>query len=129
MNDLLLPSEIYRLARSIRFAFVSIVLGLAYLNIRSSLSIFAFRQIFRDMLNGKTLPVLTEFVFSSGTVLIVLSLLIPLFAIGTLFSNRLILSFYFLGVLSLLIMVQFITLFYAFSGPLSQIASSMQGSP
>ena len=129
MSDPLLSPEVYRLARSIRFAFVSIVLGLAYLNIRSSLSIFAFRQIFRDMLNGKALPVLTEFVISGSTLLIVLSLLIPLVAIGTLFSSRLISSFYLLGVLALLIMIQFITLFYAFSAPLSQIVSSMQGVP
>ena len=129
MIDPLFSPEINRLARSIRFAFVSILLGLAYLNIRSSLSIFAFQQIFRDMLNGKALPNLTQFVFSSVTVLIVVSLLVPSVAIGTLFSNRVISSFYLLGALSLLVMAQFIVLFYAFSAPLSQIINSMQGTP
>ena len=50
MNDLSFSPEVNRLAQAMRFAFVSILLGLSYINLRSSLSIPAFQQIFSDML-------------------------------------------------------------------------------
>ena len=127
MKDSILPPEVIRLARAIRFAFVSILLGLSYLNVRSSLSIPAFDQLFHDMMNGKPLPVLTKFVISASFLLNVLNLLIPLVIIGTLFSHRFIACFYLLGVLALVIMAELLLLFYALSGPLFQIVTGLQG--
>ena len=119
--------EVARLGRAIRFAFVSFVVALSYLSIRASLAIPAFEQIFRDMLGGKSLPANTVLVIKFQSVLLVGSLLMPLVALGTLFSKRLIGSFYLLGGLCALVFFQFLILYHALSSPLYEIIRLMQG--
>ena len=75
--------DVWQLARAIRFALVSIVLGLSYLSLRSSLSIESFSQIFADMLGGKPLPALTQFVLGARPLFVAVSILVPIVAVAT----------------------------------------------
>ncbi len=127
MENLSLSPEIVRLIKAVRFAFVAVVLSVAYFAACSSLNIGTCEQVFRDMLVGKPLPEITTFVFDVRYILIITSLLVPLLAIGTLFSQRLAASFYLLGVLSLVATGQFILIYQGLSAPFFQIIATMQG--
>lgn len=120
--------DVRQIARAIRFALVAIVLGLSYLSIRSSLSIGNFELIFRDMLGGKPLPSLTQFVLGARPQFIAVSILVPLVAVATLFLRGLIASFYIIGVLVFVTVVQCITIYHGLLAPLTQIIRAM-GSP
>ena len=121
--------DVRRLACAIRFALVAIVLGLSYLSLRSSLSIAGFQQIFADMLGGKPLPTLTQFVLSAQPVLVAVSVLVPVVAIATLFMRAVIRSFYIIGALGFVTIAQFIMLYHGLSAPLTQIISAMGATP
>jgi hypothetical protein len=120
--------DVRQIARAIRFALVAIVLGLSYLSIRSSLSIGNFELIFRDMLGGKPLPSLTQFVLSARPLFVAVSILVPLVAVATLFLRGVIASFYIIGVLVCVTVVQCITIYHGLLAPLTQIIRAM-GSP
>lgn len=120
--------DVQQIARAIRFALVAIVLGLSYLSIRSSLSIGNFELIFRDMLGGKPLPSLTQFVLSARPLFVAVSILVPLVAVATLFLRGLIASFYIIGVLVCVTVVQCITIYDGLVAPLTQIISAMSSS-
>ena len=119
--------DVRQLARAIRFALVAIVLGLSYLSLRSSLSIGSFELIFRDMLGGKPLPALTQFVLSARPLFVAVSVLVPIAALATLFLRSVIGSFYLIGALGFVTIAQFITLYHGLSAPLTQIISAMSG--
>jgi hypothetical protein len=119
--------DVRQLARAILFALVAIVLGLSYLSLRSSLSIGGFEPIFRDMLAGKPLPGLTQFVLSARQLFVAVSILIPIAAVATLFLRGVIRSFYVIGVLGFITIAQFITLYHGMSAPLTQIISNISG--
>ena len=121
--------DVRQLARAIRFALVSIVLGLSYLSLRSSLSIESFSQIFADMLGGKPLPALTQFVLGARPLFVAVSILVPIVAVATLFLRGIVGSFYIIGVLGFITIAQFITLYHGLSAPLSQIISGMNSGP
>ncbi len=121
--------DVRQLARAIRLALVAIVLGLSYLSIRSSLSIGSFELIFRDMLGGKPLPALSQFVLGARSLFVAVSILIPIVAVATLFVRGVIGSFYIIGVLVFVTIAQFITLYHGLSAPLSQIISGMSSGP
>ena len=74
-----------QLARAVRFALVSILLGFSYLSIRGCQSFSGFEQIYKDMLNGRPLPTLTRFVLGAAPLYVATSILVPLLAISTLF--------------------------------------------
>lgn len=120
-------AEFLPLARAMRFAFVALVLCFSYFSICSSRSIHNFEQIFHDMLDGKSLPVITTFVISARLALLALSYLVPLCAVATLFTRRFVASFYLLGGLLAVTTVQFILVYHALFAPLVQIISQMQG--
>jgi hypothetical protein len=122
--------DVRQLAKAIRFALVGIVLGLSYLSIRGSLSIGSFAMIFTDMLNGRPLPVLTRFVIAAGPLFVAVSFLVPVAAVATLFLRGVVRSFYVIGTLGFITIVQFIMLYHGLSAPLGQIISAMgSGSP
>jgi hypothetical protein len=66
-------AEADRLFRAIRFALFAIALGLSYFSIRASMAIPHFDAIFRDMLNGQTLPWLTNIAFKGRYVFLISS--------------------------------------------------------
>jgi hypothetical protein len=105
------------LARAIRFALVCILLGLCYINLHCALNINAFISIFKDMLNGKPLPAITVFVIQSRILLTSLSVILPFCAFLTLFSSQLIRSFYALGLLALLTLIELVTVYSALGVP------------
>ncbi len=119
--------DVWQLARAIRFAMVAMVLPLSYLSLRSSLSVATFGAVFHDMLGGKPLPALTQFVFAISPVLIGFAFLAPILALATLFLRKVVLSFYILGVLGFLTVVEFILLYHGLSAPLFEIIKAMGG--
>lgn len=119
--------DIRQLARAIRFALVAIVLGLSYFSFRASFSIENFGLIFKDLLGGKPLPVLTQFILSAAPVFVAVSILVPIVAAGSLFLRSVIGSFYLIGALAIVTLVQFITLYHGLSAPLAQIITAMGG--
>ena len=119
--------DVPQLARAIRFTLVTMVLGLSFLNIRSSLAIGNFQQIFADMLNGHPLPALTVFVITARHVFVAVSVLVPIAAIATLFLRGVVRSIYIVAVLGFIIIVQFITLWFGLSAPLANVIISMGG--
>ena len=107
--------DVRQIARAIRFALVAIVLGLSYL-------------IFRDMLGGKPLPRLTQFVLSARPLFVAVSILVPLVAVATLFLRGVTASFYIIGMLVCVTVVQCITIYHGLLAPLTQIISAMSSS-
>ena len=98
-----IPLEVARLGRAIRFSMVCLVVGLSYFTIRVSFDIVVIQRL----LAVKPVSVLTDTVFIIRPWLVICSLFTPLLAIATLFSRRLVTSFYVLGVLALLTILQF----------------------
>ena len=123
----ILSPEVAQLGRAIRFAFACFIIALSYFTIRATLAVPAFEGIFRDMLNGKSLPPLTVFVIHAHYELIACSLAVPIVTIGTLFNRRLVVSFYLLGGLCLLTLAQFLLMYQGLSAPLYEIIRQMQG--
>ena len=79
------------------------------------------------MLNGKPLPVLTTFVIHFYLLLLVCAWLIPLLAVGILFSRRLVASFYLLSGLCFLVVPLCISIYQALSAPFFTIVQTMEG--
>lgn len=121
------PLDVRRLAGAIRFALVAIIVGISYFGVRSSLSIGAFEQVFADMLGARPLPALTQAILGARLLFIGTSILVPVAAIGTLFWTRIVASFYLLGVLSFIAIVEVIVLYHGLSAPLFQIIQGMSG--
>ena len=112
---------------AIRFALVAILLGLSYFSLRSSLSIGNFESIFRDMLEGRPLPVLTRFVLGARPFFVAAAFLVPLAAIATLFLRRLAMSFYIIGALAFITVVQVVVLYEGLTAPMAGIITRMAG--
>ena len=122
--------DIRQLARAIRFALVALVLGLSYFGIRASLSVPEFENIFKDMLGGThPLPVLTSFVIQMRLPIIAVSFAIPLVALGSLLWRNLVSSFYLLGCLGLLALLEAIVLYHGLAAPLGMIIEQLGGNP
>ena len=119
--------DVRELALAIRFVLVSVVLVLSLLSLGASLSIERFGQIFNDMLNGRPLPILTVLVLRARLIFVALGVLVPVAAVATVFLRNVIRSFYLLGTLAFVAMVQLITVYYGMSAPLLQIIRAMGG--
>jgi type II secretory pathway component PulF len=122
------PLDVLQLAKAIRFAFAMFIVCIGYFSIRSSLSIPGFEQIFKDMLGGKQLPPSTALLIHASSIVVAVSFLVPLCAIVSLFNRDLIKSFYLLGTLAIITLVEFVWISHALFAPLMMIISSMQGS-
>jgi hypothetical protein len=121
------PIDVLQLARAMRFALVFLVVGLSYFSVRASLAIGNFAAIFRDMLGNRPLPPFTIFVLGFRDEFIAVSIFVPLAVIGTLFSRRFVWSFYIIGTLGIITLVEFIILYHGLSAPLGEIITSMGG--
>jgi hypothetical protein len=123
------PIDFLKLAKAIRFALVAIVLTLAYINLRCCFGIRGFESIFNDMLSGAALPGLTLFVLSWPWLFLGLAVVIPVAAFCTLFSRRIIGSFYLIGCLAIVGIAEAVIVYIAMWSPLIEIIKRMQGGP
>ncbi len=71
------------------------------------------------------LPAITRFVFAARYGLLALSCGIPIACIALLFTRNIAKSLYWIGVLALVTVVQWVVLFYAMSAPLMMIITQM----
>ena len=117
--------DVRQLAYAVRFVLLSIVLGLSYFAMKSSMAIDNFEIIFKDMLGGKPLPMSTVYVLQGRAYFVILAYLIPIVAVGTLFSRRVVASIYVLGATGLVAVIVSISLYQALSAPLFEITRQM----
>jgi hypothetical protein len=115
-----------RTVRALRFALMAVILGVSYPNIRLALAIGACSQVYRDMLGNRPIAVEATFTIHARLVFIALSFAIPLVAIASQFIRSLSKSIYLVGVLILLVFLQFYWTFHAMSGPFLNIVQGMQ---
>jgi hypothetical protein len=113
-----LSPEIDRVARAIRFALVCVLLVLSYFSIRGSLVISEFKRIFADMLDGSRLSPVTSLVIASRWVFLTASVVVPVGALITLRDRHVLRSFYVIGTLALITLVQIALLYQALCAPL-----------
>ena len=118
-------ADVSSLFRAVRFALVAITLGLGYINIRASMAIPHFRQIFADMLDGQALPLATTMILQARHVLLLTSWLIPISAICAMFMPLKPRSFYLIGIASALIILQSIVVCTALSQPLVHLVDQL----
>ena len=121
--------DIAALGRAIRFALVCVLLGLCFLNLCCALSINASIAVFKDMLNGRPLPAITGFVIQFRILFTSLSVIVPFCAVMIPFSSQLIRSFYALGLLALLALIELVTVYTALLLPFKVIIVSLGASP
>jgi hypothetical protein len=132
MSDEELPrddTQTQRALQGVKFALVSIIAGISYLDYRASLAISSFRQIFADMLDGRVLPPVGAFVLPSRSVFLVVSCLIPAVAICTLFIKPRSQVFYLLGALTLAAVVAATLLLTALWSPLLTVIDQLGTTP
>jgi hypothetical protein len=120
-------SQIAALTRAVRFGFTAIAVVFSYPNFCLASHIPAFEQIYHDMLGGKPLPSMTELVLRAHTLLLVLSVLLPLLAIGSAFACRAIRSVYLSTFFIVVVLLQLFLSWWALSRPLLSIISNLQG--
>lgn len=124
------PADLAAVIRAIQFAMISVVLVVSYFNIHESFSIPKFQAIYHDMLGDEALPVITVWVINCSSILLLLSIALPVIGIGTLFMRNLPNSFHTLGGVLVLATLQAIFLFHALSAPLLEIVRKMsEGAP
>jgi hypothetical protein len=117
--------EVFKMIRAIRFVLVVIVLGLSYFSIRFSFSIDIFEDVWAGM-NLKLLPV-TSFIITARPVLMILSILFPFVALASCCHRNVARSFYIIGGITLLTVVQLILLYQGLSAPMFQLMSNLNG--
>jgi hypothetical protein len=118
-------AEADQLFRAIRFALFAITLGLSYFSIRASMAIPHFRAVFADLLEGQALPWLTHFIFQARYVFLVTSWLLPLGALWAVFMPVKARSFYVLGAIAMMTIVQSIVICTALSEPLIGLVNQL----
>ena len=120
-------AEIRQIGRATRFALTCIVVAFSYFSIRSSFCIPAFVQVFADMLGEDAqLPAITRFVFAARYGLLSLSCGIPIACIALLFTRNIAKSIYWIGILALVAVVQWVVVFSAMSEPVMEVITKMQ---
>jgi len=116
--------DLARLARAVRFAMVTFILGLSYVCIRATLGVDVAADLFRDLVMAGDPPPLMQFILSIRPALVAISIAVPLLAVATLFSPRLVASFYLIGMLALVVVAQILVIFYGVMGLFSQIIAA-----
>jgi hypothetical protein len=117
--------DVRKLAKAIRFAFAVIVLFLTGLCLRSSLAIEGFGRIFKDMLGNKPLPSLTTSILAAQPALVDLNVLMLMLVLAACFLRNPVRSFYALGILALIGLVELVLLYHGLTGVLFQIIEAM----
>jgi len=121
--------DIVQFANATRFALVSIVFCLSYFDVSSSLSIGNFERIFHDMIGGKPLPGITQWIIHFRLLILLISLLIPITALATLFLSNLARAVTILGWLVIISFVQCLTIYQGLVAPLIEIIKAIGGTP
>ncbi len=120
-------AELGQIGRATRFALACIVVAFSYFSIRSNFCISGFAQMFQDMMGQDAqLPAITRFVFAARYGLFALSCGIPIACIALLFTRNIAKSIYWIGILALVAVVQWVVVFSAMSEPFIQIINKMQ---
>ncbi len=121
------PGDPDRLAGSIRFVLICLLLGFSYLNFRATSAISELQRVYANMLEGAALPVLTAFVIRGRLVLLVLSFAYPVAALACLFSRPSPRSFYTIGVLALFTVIQIAIVCTGIFAPLFMLTHQLGG--
>jgi hypothetical protein len=111
-------TENTRVFKALRFALTCIVLVLSYPTIRGSLLIGDFDRVRADMLEGAKLPFIASFVIKGRWIFLGVSGIVPLISIFMLRARSLVRSFYVIGVLYLIILVEVALLYQGLFAPL-----------
>ncbi len=119
--------DIVKFASATRFALVAVVFCLSYFGVSSSLSIGHFDQVFHDMLGGKPLPTVTQWVLHFRLLILLISLLVPLTALATLFLSNLARAVTILGWLVITSFVLCLTIYQGLVTPLIEIIKALGG--
>jgi hypothetical protein len=119
--------DIVRFASATRFALVSIVFCLSYFGLSSSLAIGNFEQIFHDMLGGKPLPVVTQWLLHLRLLILLVSVLVPITALATLFLSNIARAVTILGWLVIISFVDCLSIYQGLAAPLIEIIRQMGG--
>lgn len=132
MSDEELPrdhTQTQRALQGVKFALVSIIAGISYIDFRASLAISSFRQIFADLLDGRVLPPVASFVLPSRSIFLVISCLIPAVAVCTIFMRPKSRVFYLLGALTLAAVIAATLLLTALWSPLLTVIDQLGTTP
>lgn len=121
--------DVVRFASATRFALVSIVLCLSYFTLSSSLAIGKFEQIYHDMLGGKPLPPVTQWLLHLRLLVMLVSVLIPSTALATLFQRNLARAVTILGWLVIIAFVQGLAIYQGLVAPLIEVMKQLGGTP
>ena len=115
--------DFFKILRAVRFVFVVIILGLSYFSIRFSFSLHSYEELWAGM-GLKLLPI-TSFVIAARPVLMAFSFLFPIAALVSCWDRNFARSFYIIGILTLLTIVQLILLYQGWLAPLVQLMSNV----
>ena len=112
-----------QLTRAIQFALVAVVFGFSCFPIVCSLHVHTLREVIYGM--GIRPPGVTSLVLNARSAFITLSFLLPLAAIATIFVRNVVTSFYLLACIVILVAVNFLILYSAFTEPFFRISESL----
>lgn len=121
--------DIVKFAGATRFALVSIVFCLSYFDVSGSLSISHFERIYHDMLGGKPLPPVTQWIIYLRPLILLVSILVPVTALATLFLSNLARAVTILGWLVIISFVQGLTIYQGLVAPFFETIKAMGGTP
>ena len=119
--------EFVSITRALRYALTALVLGISYPNVRLALGISTFQRVYRDMLGNHPLPPETAFIIQARAILIVLSLVLPMLVVLSLFFRRRSLSIYVIALVIIPIFVQMFFTWQAVVSPFYMIVQGMEG--
>lgn len=122
-----LELDMHRIARSVRFALASVVLGFSYVNVKLAFSIGTFEAIYHDMLNGKPLPWETLLLLKLKWLIVALSVALPVLAVVSLRMKNLGSAIYLVGWLVPIVFIYLFTTWNFLMAPLITIIQTMQG--
>lgn len=119
--------DIVQFAKATRFALASIVLCLSCFVLRSSLAIEDFDRIFHDMLGGKPLPPVTQWLLHLRLLILLVSMFIPLIALATLSFGNLARAVTILGWLVIVAFIECLLIYQGLTASLIEIIKQMGG--
>lgn len=119
-----LRAEVRGLSLALRIVCFSILLAISALNSRAAASIPKFEQIFSDMLGGRPLPALTQWVVENQSLLAQAAIVVFVLGMGALMMRpaRAVIA---IAVLALLALVQFLAIAMALLLPLVTITTQI----
>jgi hypothetical protein len=113
--------------RGVRLSLIAVVFVISGPNASLAMDIQRAGRFFGELLNGKPLPAITEFVLHAQPFFIALSLFIPLVAVATFFVRRLDWFVYLSCVLILTVFIQMLGTWQVILLPFLTITMHLQG--